>query len=462
MKLKALVMLAAALLAASGSSLLQAQTTPAPQPSICNRACWTARNGTCTTTMAALTRAIIHHTASQSTFSTTSLEQSKGFVRGHQNGHMDVNGWCDIGYHFLVDALGNIFEGRKNSMTTLIKGTHAGCGNTDTFGFSFMGYFHSPYYQDPPVAMRSAMYDVIAWRMPAGWTPYGNRTTYSGSLNGTAAAVDYHKWVGASGTSGCASTSCPGDIIINNYITQNFFGGDMRTGIANRRTPTPPPPVPGHKAAYFNAGNWFQRNTHTTGGADSSYWYGASGDIPIMGDWDGNGTRTPGVYRNGQVFLSNDTSGNTHYSYWFGQAGDIPVVGDWDGNGTETLGLYRNTQWFLSNDHAGTTHHNFWFGDAGDKPLAGKWDGTGGAWVGVFRPSNATFYLGRNGGPTTSVIYGLSTDTPVVGDWDNNGTHTVGVVRSGTWYLRNSNTAGNADITFTFNGSSGYAVGVWR
>ena len=118
---------------------LKAQTTPAPQPSICTRSCWTARNGTCTTTMTALTRAIIHHTASSSSINTTSLEQSKGIVRGHQNSHMDANGWCDIGYHFLVDALGNIFEGRKNSMTTLIRGTHAGCGNTDTFGFSLMG-----------------------------------------------------------------------------------------------------------------------------------------------------------------------------------------------------------------------------------------------------------------------------------------------------------------------------------
>ncbi len=186
--------------------------------------------------MTALTRAIIHHTASSSSINTTSLEQSKGIVRGHQNSHMDANGWCDIGYHFLVDALGNIFEGRKNSMTTLIRGTHAGCGNTDTFGFSLMGYFHSPYNNVPPAAMQNSLYDVIAWRMPAGWSPYGARTTYSGSLNGTAAPVDYHKWVGASGTSGCAVTSCPGDIIINDYITQNFTGGPVRTGIATRRS----------------------------------------------------------------------------------------------------------------------------------------------------------------------------------------------------------------------------------
>jgi hypothetical protein len=211
-----------------------AQTTPAPQPSICNRACWTARAGSCTTMMSSLTRAIIHHTAATSDF-TTDLATAKTRMRATQNYHIDSKGWCDIAYHFLVSAGGHIFEGRGGSMASLIKGNHAGCGSVNTFGFTFLGYFHPPYNQVPPVAMRNAMYDVIAWRMPSGWTPYGGRTTYSGSLHGTAAPVDTHQWVGASTGTGCGSTACPGDIIINNYLTSNFTGGEMRTGIANRR-----------------------------------------------------------------------------------------------------------------------------------------------------------------------------------------------------------------------------------
>ncbi len=223
-----------ALLLGSVSSVL-AQTIPAPQPTICTRACWGARNGSCTTLMTGLSRAIIHHTASTGDF-TTDYENAKARMRATQNYHMDSKAWCDIGYHFLVSASGHIFEGREGAMTSLIKGSHAGCGNVNSFGFTFLGYFHPPYNQDPPVVMRNAMYSVIAWRMPSGWTPYGARTSYAGSLNGTGAPLDTHQWVGAATSTGCGSTACPGDVIISKYITSNFSGGEMRTGIATRRT----------------------------------------------------------------------------------------------------------------------------------------------------------------------------------------------------------------------------------
>ncbi|MBA4149926.1 MAG: N-acetylmuramoyl-L-alanine amidase [Verrucomicrobia bacterium] len=211
---------------------LIAQTTPAPQPNICNRACWVARNGTCTSTVT-LTRAIIHHTAAASEWNTTSLSDSKARLRSAQNYDMDTQGHCDMKYHFRIDKLGNIFEGRKNSISGFPKGAHAGCGNTGTFGFTFMGYFHTPYNHTPPTAMQNAMYDLLAWKMPSGWSPYGGRTSYSGSLNGTAAPLDTHSWVGATG---CSGTSCPGSVLINNYITGDFFGGPMRTAVAQRRS----------------------------------------------------------------------------------------------------------------------------------------------------------------------------------------------------------------------------------
>src|SRR3990172_3570528 len=96
----------------------------APQPSICNRACWSARSPTSYTYMSSLTRAVIHHTAASGDYNTTSLSTSPpplppsaAKVRAIQNYHMDTNGWSDIGYNFLTDKLGNNFEGRYNSMT---------------------------------------------------------------------------------------------------------------------------------------------------------------------------------------------------------------------------------------------------------------------------------------------------------------------------------------------------------
>lgn len=141
---KVLAAIGVALLAATAAS---AQTTPGPQPSICSRACWGARSSSCSTSLGSLTRAIIHHTADPNDFNTTSLESSKARVRYHQSYHMDGNGWCDIGYHFLVDKLGNIFEGRVGSLggsSGWKRGNHAGCGNNNSMGFNFMGYYHTP------------------------------------------------------------------------------------------------------------------------------------------------------------------------------------------------------------------------------------------------------------------------------------------------------------------------------
>jgi hypothetical protein len=45
-----------------------------------------------------------------------------------------------------------------------------------------------------------------------------------------------------------------------------------------------------------------------------------------------------------------------------------------------------------------------------------------------------------------------------MGDWDGNGTRTVGSYEAGTFKLRNSNSAGSADVTFTFGDPRGFPV----
>jgi hypothetical protein len=77
--------------------------------------------------------------------------------------------------------------------------------------------------------------------------------------------------------------------------------------------------------------------------------------------------------------------------------------------------------------------------------------------VGIFRPSNGAFYLKNAntiGVPDFTFTYGMGGDYPVTGDWDGNGTDTIGIYRNGVFYLRNSNTAGIADTYFGF-GSPG-------
>src|SRR5688500_8144339 len=115
------LLLSAAILMGLAAATSSLQAGQGPQPGICNRACWVARAPTCgISQMAALNRAIIHHTAGASDYS-TDLATSKARVRGVQNIHIN-NGWCDIAYHFLVDGAGTVFEGRSGSMGSLPRG----------------------------------------------------------------------------------------------------------------------------------------------------------------------------------------------------------------------------------------------------------------------------------------------------------------------------------------------------
>ena len=70
----------------------------------------------------------------------------------------------------------------------------------------------------------------------------------------------------------------------------------------------------------------------------------------MVGDWDGDGDDTIGIYRpsNGQFLLRNSNSaGSENASFYLGNRGDIGIAGDWDGDGDDdgidTIGIYRSS-----------------------------------------------------------------------------------------------------------------------
>jgi serine protease len=209
---------------------------------------------------------------------------------------------------------------------------------------------------------------------------------------------------------------------------------------------------------------WYLRVNNEPGVANFFFTFGAVGDLPIVGDWDGNGTTTIGVYRpsTGDFFLRNtNASGVPDVSFQFGAggAGYIPLAGDWDGNGTKTIGLYDPTtgSFFLKNSNSGgLADLQFTFGGGGQGyvPLVGDWDGNGTDTIGLYQPSTGTFFL-RNtnsNGPADHIFTfgpGGAGWKAVVGDWDGDGKTTVGayVPATGTFFLSNTNPAlGNTGI----------------
>jgi FtsP/CotA-like multicopper oxidase with cupredoxin domain len=202
-----------------------------------------------------------------------------------------------------------------------------------------------------------------------------------------------------------------------------------------------------------STGDIFLKNTNSSGFADAHIIYGMPGDKPITGDWDGDGIKTIGIYRNGSFFLRNsNTSGFAEIIFPFGTSGDLPVAGDWDGDGIDTIGVYSNGTFFLRNSNsAGPAEMVFDLGIAGDVPISGDWTGKGFDTVGVFRPSTGQLFLKNTNATGFADIvlnYGLPGDKPVTGDWNGDGTDTIGVYRNNTFLLRNSNTPGFAELTF--------------
>ena len=64
-----------------------------------------------------------------------------------------------------------------------------------------------------------------------------------------------------------------------------------------------------------------------------------------MGDWDGDGAETPGIFAQGHWQLWNKWSvpGDADVTASFGRAGDVPVTGDWNGDGVTDVGVVRGS-----------------------------------------------------------------------------------------------------------------------
>jgi hypothetical protein len=228
-----------------------------------------------------------------------------------------------------------------------------------------------------------------------------------------------------------------------------------------------------------NSLQWLLRNSLTSGPADLSFNYGntASGDSPLFGDWNGDGTKTPGVRRANLFLLRNTNSGGSaQISFGYGTADDFGIAGDWNGDGSDTVGVVRfpangGLQWLLRNSNtSGGADITLNYGRAEtDFPVVGDWNGDGSDTVGVvrLRADGRLEWLLRNsntsGAANLSVVYGAAPDFPVAGDWNDDGTDTVGVVRGRQWLLRNSNTPGAATLSFTYGaGADNEFPLVWR
>jgi hypothetical protein len=137
--------------------------------------------------------AILHHTAGASP---QDAGESVAVVRAIQRYHVESNGWNDIGYNFLVDPFGQVFEGRAGGIDRDVVGAHALGFNTGSAGIALLGNFENRVLT---AAERSALAGLLAWRLDAAHVDPLSTSSLSGrSLR----AVSGHRDVN--------STACPG------------------------------------------------------------------------------------------------------------------------------------------------------------------------------------------------------------------------------------------------------------
>ncbi|MBX7221585.1 MAG: delta-60 repeat domain-containing protein [Blastocatellia bacterium] len=291
----------------------------------------------------------------------------------------------------------------------------------------------------------------------------GSFATYNGTSRPTLARLNPNGSIDLSfnAGNGCLNLSGVGisfsDLSVGQgtiLVAGNFqiVSGQLRYNLA--RIPVKPnKTTPG--AFRKSNGFVYLRNSLSEGFADVEFFYGTADDIPVVGDWDGDGMETIGIYRNGTFFLRNsNNTGFADLQFPFGAPGDFPIAGDWDGDGIDTIGVVRGNTVFLRNSNtSGDANLQFSYGTATDIFITGDWDGDGIDTIGAFRPTNGFVYL-RNSNTTgfadLEFFYGVAGDIPVAGDWDGDGIDTIGIVRAGQWFLRNSNTTGFADIQFFY------------
>lgn len=153
--------------------------------------------------------AFVHHTEGVNNYSAS---QSASIVQAIARYHRDGRGWNDVGYNFLVDRFGRIFEGRAGGITMPVIGAQAGGWNSVSTGVAILGSFTGT---SAPRAAVEAVGALLGWKLPLHGVPV------SGTVEIISAGGSENRWPAGrrvtfsriSGHRDGCSTDCPGNLL---------------------------------------------------------------------------------------------------------------------------------------------------------------------------------------------------------------------------------------------------------
>lgn len=276
--------------------------------------------------------AFVHHTVSANAYSAGEVP---ALIRSIYVYHVRSRGWNDIGYNFVIDRFGRIWEGRYGGIDRAVTGAHTQGYNDDAFAASALGTYENT---APSSVMLGAYARLFAWKFRI----HGVRPLRQVNYDGEA-------WPAIAGHRDAAATACPGDALYarlgtirSGTLRQMGIGGDSTSGrdvngggrsdvVARQRSNGSFWLWPGGGAAGFG-----DRVPFGTG-------WSSMVSVALPGDWDGDGhddviarSATGGLWlysgRSGQGFSAQRRIGTGWAAFTY-----VVAPGDWNGDGRVDL-----------------------------------------------------------------------------------------------------------------------------
>lgn len=197
------------------------------RPQVVSRGEWGADEGLRSepVTYTGAARAVfLHHTGHPDDYD---CADAPGMLRAMYADHVQRLGWDDLGYNFVVDKCGTIYEGRAGGIDQFVLGAHTTGFNHDSVGIAALGDFSAGAAPEPLVA---AVAKIAAWKLRPGADPHGRVRLVSTNdasryPEGTPTEVDV-----ITGHRDIFYTHCPGDVLYGALPAIRDLTEGMRPG----------------------------------------------------------------------------------------------------------------------------------------------------------------------------------------------------------------------------------------
>jgi hypothetical protein len=193
----------------------------------------------------------VHHTVHTANSNAYTCDQSASIVRSIQIYDVKSNGWADLGYNYMLDKCGTLFEGRKGGVENAVVGAHTVGFNTGYAAVAVLGDYRTASSND---AIETTIAQLAAARLGKyGYNPSSTATFVAGVTNGKWKQGDKVTVPRLAGHRDMDATVCPGPNLYDRLPAIRAKSQQMVTGMALKSL----------TGGAYSGGSWYVRTTAT-------------------------------------------------------------------------------------------------------------------------------------------------------------------------------------------------------